>query len=109
MVKPIYGFKDAPRAWRLKLDQLLRAFGLTPLFSDAQLYIKVTLVKGERTIVMFLSTHVDDLKGCSTEAEAKAFVIHMEKEIGGMTQEWGKFTHTGIEHEQRADGSIYQH
>ena len=109
MVKPIYGLKDAPRAWRLELDQLLREFGLTPLFSDAQLYIKVVLEKGARRITMFLSTHVDDLKGCSTESEAAAFVTFMEKSIGGMTQEWGKFTHTCIEHEQLADGSIYQH
>ena len=46
MVKPIYCLKDAPREWRLKLDQLLRAIGHTPLFSDTQLHIKVTLAKG---------------------------------------------------------------
>ena len=38
-------------------------------------------------VVMCLSTHVDDTKGCSMEAEAKLSIPHREKHIGGMTQE----------------------
>lgn len=97
MVKPIYGL------------QLLRAFGSTPLFSDAQRYIKVVFDKGARKTAMLLSTHVDDLKGCSTKAEADACVVFMEKSFGGMAQGCGKLTHIGIEHEQHSDGSSYQH
>ena len=88
---------------------MLREFGLKPPFSDAQIYIKVTIVQGVRRIVMLPSTRADDLKGCNPEAEAKLVVVHMERSIGGMTQEMGTFTHTGIEHQQCKNGSMYTH
>ncbi len=39
MVKPIYGLKDAPRAWRQKLHLLLVEWGLRRLYADAELYV----------------------------------------------------------------------
>ncbi len=39
MVKPIYGLKDAPRAWRQKLHLLLVEWGLKRLYADAELYV----------------------------------------------------------------------
>lgn len=39
MVKPIYGFKDAPRARRQKLQQVLMAWeGAQQLFAEPELY-----------------------------------------------------------------------
>ena len=45
MTKPIYGLKDAPRAWRIKLDRVLRAWhypnstGLRPLKAAPEIYV----------------------------------------------------------------------
>ena len=59
MKKAVYGLKDAPRAWRKKLHGLLASFGLSSLYADPQLYAAHQNGK----CVMFLSAHVDDLKG----------------------------------------------
>ena len=58
MVKPVYGLKDAPKAWRLKLRQLLFKCGVQELANDPQVYLK----HASGYIVCILSTHVDDLK-----------------------------------------------
>lgn len=59
MIKAVYGLKDAPRAWRKKLHQILVQFSMRELLADPQLY--VMHVAGKLPII--LSTHVDDLKG----------------------------------------------
>ena len=33
----------------------------------------------------------------------------LEAKVGKCKQEWGKFVHTGVEHEQLDDGSVYCH
>ena len=38
-LKAIYGLKDAPRAWHIKLDIELRACGGFPLHVDAAVYV----------------------------------------------------------------------
>ena len=40
MLKPIYGLRDAPRAWRKKLHSVLGMWGLVQLFAEAELYVK---------------------------------------------------------------------
>ena len=39
MIKPIYGLKDAPRAWRQKLHQVLSDFGLQQLIAEGEVYV----------------------------------------------------------------------
>ena len=39
MIKPIYGLKDAPRAWRKKLHQVLVAFYLEQLHAATEQYV----------------------------------------------------------------------
>ena len=39
MLKPIYGLKDAPRAWRMRLHQVLIAYGMHQLQAEAELYV----------------------------------------------------------------------
>ena len=121
MVKPIYGLKDAPRAWRKKLDIILRSFGCKPLYADAQVYVKHSKSLAETPgrlrvetpsraetpqpkLELILSTHVDDLKGAASKAVALALLAHIETEVGKCTQEWTAFTHTGIEHKLTPDG-----
>ena len=39
MIKPIYGLKDASRAWRHKLHQVLSDFGLQQLVAEGEVYV----------------------------------------------------------------------
>ena len=40
MIKPIYGLKDAPRAWRQKLRKVLSDFGLKQLIAEGEIYVR---------------------------------------------------------------------
>ena len=113
MLKPIYGLKDAPRAWRRKLDQVLRSFGAVPLYADNQVYVRHRRdqhgkTQDPPTLELILSTHVDDLKGAATKEIADKLLKHIESKVGKCTQEYRNFVHTGIEHEQSDEG-IYCH
>ena len=39
LIKPLYGLKDAPRAWRLMLDVILTELGGTKMVVDRQIYL----------------------------------------------------------------------
>jgi len=39
MIKPIYGLKDAPRAWRKRLHQVLIEFGCKALYAEPEIYV----------------------------------------------------------------------
>ena len=118
MLKPIYGLKDAPRAWRKKLDKVLCQWGLSQAVSDTQIYLRhhpsdkprepVNTGAERRSLLMILSTHVDDLKGAAKRSDAESLLQHLEKTVGNCTQDWKEFTHTGIEHKQDDDG-VYAH
>ena len=118
MFKPIYGLKDAPRAWSKKLHEVLVKFGLRKSLADDQIYLwhhpvdpKVRPEPGlppRRRIRMALSTHVDDLKGSATRKDAESLLAHLQKEVGTCSQEWQQMTHTGIEHVQ-SDKGVYAH
>ena len=71
LCKGVYGLKDAPRAWRIKLDQILRGLGSNPMKSDPCLYMWHDK-SGE--LLAIASTHVDDLK--LTGTEKKTDCIH---------------------------------
>ena len=40
MVRPGFGFKDAPRLWHLRIDEVMRQLGMHSLVSDPQLYAR---------------------------------------------------------------------
>jgi len=118
MLKPIYGLKDAPRAWRKKLDKVLCQWGLSQAVSDTQIYLRhhpsdiprepVHTGAERRSLLMILSTHVDDLKGAAKRSDAESLLQHLEKTVGNCIQDWKEFTRTGIEHKQDDDG-VYAH
>eukprot|EP00959_Pyramimonas_sp_CCMP1952_P094271 1972147-Pyramimonas_sp.AAC.1 len=56
---------------------------------------------------MVRSTHVDDLKGASTESIADAFMDALESEFGKLTRQKSKFEHCGVVHDQHEDGSVW--
>jgi len=39
MLKPVYGLKDAPRAWRKRLHQVLSSWGMSQLLAEPELYV----------------------------------------------------------------------
>ena len=94
MVKAIYGLKDAPRAWKLQLERVLRLAGGQPLHTDRNLWCWFV----DSTLAMLLSTHVDDLKG-SGQTDVVTKVKHiLTREFGALKESYGNFTHCGIEH-----------
>ena len=39
LLKPVYGLKDAPRAWRLRLHEVLREYSLNSLLAEPEIYV----------------------------------------------------------------------
>ena len=101
MIKPIYGLKDAPRAWRKKLDTILVEFGLVSLYAEPEIYIHHD-EKGN--LLCILTTHVDDLKCASSKEYAMKLIDHIESKVGTVKQQWDNFTHTGVIHEKTKEG-----
>jgi hypothetical protein len=96
MLKPVYGLKDAPRAWRIKLDQSLRAAGGIPLHTDAALYAWFD----NGVLVMIVSAHVDDLKGCGREDVVTFVLQKLTAEFGVLKTSWNTFEHCGLKYER---------
>eukprot|EP00971_Amphidinium_carterae_P304991 6060586-Amphidinium_carterae.3 len=87
-----YGLKDAPRAWRLRLHQLLCEFRLRQSIVDGQLYF-CTHKTHDRTV-----------------AFRDALRTHLEAHLGTLTVERDSFTHTGIHHTLSSNGLMtHQH
>ena len=105
LLKPVYGLKDAPRAWRRRLHDALTTLKACNLKTDACIY----LWRSEGKLICICSAHVDDLK----IAGEPAFVTHILNEL---TKLFGKlkivhktFEHCGIKHELQEDGSYLLH
>jgi len=96
MVKPIYGLKDAPRAWRKKLHESLLALGLHSLLSDSALYT----LKSDGALQLLCSAHVDDLKMCGTEKALQWLLTQLEAMFGKLSVSRNSFEHCGLMHEQ---------
>ena len=98
MLKPIYGLKDAPRAWRQKLHQVLTGLHGRSLASDPSLYTWHELVKGQPDpeLRLIVSTHVDDLKITGTPAAIKYLVDGLISCFGKLTIKKKIFEHCGI-------------
>ena len=71
LLRPLYGLKQSPRQWNVKLHKTLKDLGFVRLGSDSCLYL---LVRGDS--VVFLLLHVDDLamahNSASLSREVKA-------------------------------------
>eukprot|EP00959_Pyramimonas_sp_CCMP1952_P297891 6231485-Pyramimonas_sp.AAC.1 len=60
------GSTVAPRAFSLKLDEVLREAGLRPTQAQPLMYVKHETDQNtkKKILVQAVSAHVDDLKGC---------------------------------------------
>ena len=99
MIRAGFGLKDAPRAWNMVLTKTLTEFGLKAAKTDPQVFMKH--LRG--TLVLVVSTHVDDLKGAGEDEQRKALILHLERCFGKLKVELGSFDHVGVSHVQNAD------
>ena len=76
LIKGVYGLKDAPRAWRIKLDMLLKKLKAAPTKSDPCSYM---WHDSRGALLGIASTHVDDLKLIGKDDTAKWIITEMEK------------------------------
>ena len=79
LAKPVYGLKDAPRAWRIKLDIILKQLSAQPMKCDPSLYM---WFDKQGKLTCLASTHVDDLKLCGDLPVVDFIIKNLEKEVG---------------------------
>ena len=103
LVKPAYGLKDAPRAWRLMLDVILTKLNGHKMICDRQIYM---WRDENNNLVMVASTHVDDLKVTGDRSWINWLFAELEKKVGKLTVKDGNFEHCGIEHSRLNDGTV---
>ena len=125
MIKAIYGLKDAPRAWRMRLHQILTEAGLVQLRHEQELYVmhealhgqppaggsRGTLCRprdGESRLRLAATAHVDDLKCIAQSKTAEPMIATIEKAVGKVTLLKDNFEHCGIKHET-TDKAIIMH
>lgn len=101
LLKAVYGLRDAPRAWRLRLDIELRKLGGVPLPTDNSLYC---FYSEKKELEALVSTHVDDLKGCGTNARTKLILDGLTVAFGKLKIEYDSFIHCGLKHEKVQGG-----
>ena len=77
----MWGLKDAPRAFGLRRDQVLREFGARPTILDNHLWVKTTKPPNARSIAS-MSTHIDDIKGSSQDDEREKLATLLRKHFG---------------------------
>ena len=111
MCKPIYGLKDAPRAWRQRLHLALYELQGRSLATDNSLYVwhRVVPPLVAPSLVLMCSTHVDDLKITGTPSDVEFLLGGLAKMFGNLTIHRGIFTYCGIEHEQQKDFNVVTH
>ena len=100
LLKPAYGLKDAPKAWRTRLDQALRSLGGRPLHTDGSLYV---FFGPDKKLQLALSCHVDDLKGCGVAATESAVLRGLAAQFGELKVSRKEFDHCGIKYCQQTD------
>lgn len=112
MLKAVYGLKDAPRAWRIRLHRALVALGGRQLVSDPAIYVwlyQKDKNSNECELLAALSTHVDDLKGGGQRKQLEAIIKGLEQQFGQMKLKVRVFEHCGILHEQDETMAIKLH
>ena len=105
LLKPIYGLKDAPRAWRRRLHTAMLALKAENLRTDACIYIW----RDGNKLVAICSAHVDDLKIAGEPALVKHILASLSVQFGRLKIVEKSFEHCGIWHELQEDGSYHLH
>jgi hypothetical protein len=102
LLKPAYGLRDAPRAWKVRLDKALQVIGAKPLPTDASVY---TMHKGE-VLELFITCHVDDLKVTGNVKARAALLAGLISQFGKIVEKAETFEHCGLLHSRGPDNCI---
>lgn len=106
MLKPVYGLRDAPRAWRKRLHQAMCDLKALSLRTDVSIYIW----RGANgKITAICSAHVDDLKLGGDNDMVKTIIVYLESQFGSLKIVVGNFEHCGLIHEYQPDGAYHVH
>ena len=103
LLKGVYGLKDAPRAWRRRLHQVLVQIGGKQCSMDNCVY---TWYDNKKQLALVMSTHVDDLKVTGTYVQWNLILPQLEKHFGELVTLENSFEHCGIIHSREDDGTI---
>ena len=105
LLKPVYGLKDAPRAWRRRLHTAMLAMKAEQLRTDRCIYV----FRRDGVLIGICSSHVDDLKIAGEPELVKGVLSELTKLFGRLKVVEGSFEHCGIWHELQPDGSYHLH
>jgi hypothetical protein len=106
MVKPVYGLKDAPRAWRKRLHLAMLAMKATALRTDTCIYVWRNQ-SGDLSAIC--SAHVDDVKLAGVDSVVAYILQQLTKWFGELRVSHGTFEQCGIIHELQTDGYYHLH
>ena len=108
-LKPMWGLKDAPRAFGLRRDKALRDYGARPTNRDKHFWVK-TSPPPKPISVNAMSTHIDDIKGSSTDEERTKLAVVLKRYFGNdLKESLQTFEFTGVKHKQSTDYSVECH
>ena len=107
LLKALWGLKDAPRAFGLRLAKSMKELGLKQTLQDPMTYTK----HSGKQLVCHVSTHIGDLKGAAEEQARAALITVLRRDYGNDVKcQLNNFEHTGIIHEQSATTkAVYTH
>jgi hypothetical protein len=97
LLKPVYGLRDAPKAWKVRLNQALEGLGIYAIPTDAGTYV----LHESGRLCLVLTTHVDDLKCCGTPKARKLLFDGLTKQFGSLTEKCNTFEHCGLLHSRQ--------
>ena len=100
--KVLYGLKDAPRAWYVRVDQFLKSLGCKAVTVEPALYYFAI----EDRLEGVIATHVDDFYMAGTERFHRQVVSKLMSEFVVGELKTKKFVFCGWNLEQKEDGSI---
>ena len=109
MLKPVYGLKDAPRAWRKRLHLAMTDMRATALRTDTCIYTWRTKVGNEDRLEAICSAHVDDIKLAGDANKVEWILQQLSKWFGELKIQRGSFEYCGIMHELQKDKSYHLH
>ena len=100
LLRPAYGLKDAPKAWKKKLNDALLSLGAVICPTDSSLYAfyEAGYLTG------LVATHVDDIKAATTDKLRKVILDGLTASFGALKTSLKEFEHCGLKHLQTPAG-----
>ena len=94
LLKGVYGLKDAPFLWFLRIDRFFKGpCKMRAARHDPLCYMQFS----DTGLVLLISLHVDDIHGTSEDHTINNLHEMLESEFGEMTKHSNSFRHYGID------------